>query len=313
MKKFGILVIFTLLTVSLFAQNISDFDIQGNDDGTMTILNYKGDTKSIVIPEKIFNMPVTRLVEGSFKNKGLTSVVIPGTLKFIGNNTFQRNQLTSVTIPETVVYIGNNAFDDNRLTSVALPKKLEYIGNAASANNQLASVTIPGNVITIDNAAFFHNRLTSVRIPDSVTFIGDNAFNINSIINVVIGNGVAFIGSYAFSANNSSDNYDIFNQITSVTLGTSLRYIGSYAFYGHRATTIVIPESIVYIGMDAFRQDNEQNTLKNITIGKQVMFGQDNNSWGAFHDNGNFDLFYVSNQMEAGKYTFSNGTWAFNP
>jgi hypothetical protein len=40
----------------LFAQNTSDFEIQGNDDGTMTILNYKGLEKDIVIPEKIFNM-----------------------------------------------------------------------------------------------------------------------------------------------------------------------------------------------------------------------------------------------------------------
>ena len=42
MKKLTFLAFFTLLAVTAFAQNISDFDIQGNDDGTMTILNYKG-------------------------------------------------------------------------------------------------------------------------------------------------------------------------------------------------------------------------------------------------------------------------------
>jgi len=93
MKKFVFLIVFSLLAVFLFAQNVSDFDVQGNDDGTMTILNYKGTVKDIVIPETIFNMSVTRLKEGSFKNKGLTSVVIPKTVSFIGNETFRQNQM----------------------------------------------------------------------------------------------------------------------------------------------------------------------------------------------------------------------------
>jgi hypothetical protein len=40
MKKFTFLVIFSFLMVALYAQNTSDFEIKGNDDGTMTILNY---------------------------------------------------------------------------------------------------------------------------------------------------------------------------------------------------------------------------------------------------------------------------------
>jgi hypothetical protein len=61
--------------------------------------------KDIVIPEQIFNMPVTRLREGAFSKKSLTRVTIPATVTFIGDNTFSENQLTNVTISETVEYI----------------------------------------------------------------------------------------------------------------------------------------------------------------------------------------------------------------
>jgi hypothetical protein len=285
MKNIVFLAVFCFLLVSLNAQNTSDFEIQGNDDGTMTVLNYKGMTKDIVIPEKIFNMPVSRLREGAFKNKGLTSVVIPNTVSFIGDETFRQNQLTTVIIPETVEYIGNYAFENNRLTTV----------------------TIPGRVLTIGNFAFGGNRLTSVTIPDSVTFIGSRAFDGNSITSVIIGNGVVYIGPSAFSCNGRYNND---NRITSITLGNSIKYIGSDAFYYHRISTVVIPESLVYIGSRAFEPQNS-NSLINITIGKYVMFGTDNGS--AFADNGNFDTIYQNTDKRAGKYTYANGNWSYTP
>jgi hypothetical protein len=289
MKKFTFFAVFVLLTVSLSAQNTSDFEIQGNDDGTMTILNYKGLAKDIVIPEKIFNMPVSRLREGAFKNKGLTSVVIPNTVSFIGEETFRQNQLTAATIPETVEYIGNYAFE----------------------NNRLATIIIPGKVLTIGNFAFAANRLTSITIPDSVTFIGSNAFDGNSITNVVIGNGVVYIGASAFSC---YGNYENDNQITGITLGSSIKYIGDSAFYNHRISTVVIPENVVFIGSRAF-EPRSSNSLINITIGRYVMFGtnDDYNHYGAFHDNGNFDTIYQNTDKRAGKYIYANGNWSYTP
>jgi hypothetical protein len=287
-KKILFLISFVYLTGSLYSQNTSDFEIQGNDDGTMTILNYKGMVKEVVIPEKIFNMPVTRLREGAFEEKGLTKVTIPSTVTYIGNDTFYKNQLTSVTIPETMEYIGNNAFNSNQLTSV----------------------TIPGKVVTIGAGAFRGNRLTSVTIPHSVTYIGNYAFANNSITNVTIGNGVAFIGSSAFYGDyyNGSER----NQITSITLGTGIKYIGSSAFQNHRASSIAIPDNVVFVGSMAFAPYS-QNSLVNITIGKYVMFGV-NSSYvdgGAFSNNGNFDTIYQNNDKRAGKYTLANGNWTY--
>jgi hypothetical protein len=287
MKKFVFGLLFTFLSVFLFAQNTSDFEIKGNDDGTITILDYKGLAKDIVIPEKIFNMPVSRLMKGAFENKGLASVVIPNAISFIDDNTFSKNQLTMVTIPATVEYIGNYAFADNQLVSITIPEKVAIIGDGA----------------------FAENRLTSIRIPDSVTFIGKFAFHDNSITNVIIGDGVVYIGSNAFD---EGSRFDKRNQITSITLGNSIKYIGDGAFRGHEVSTIVIPESVVFIGSEAF-SPKTQDSLINITIGKYVMFGGSNVFSNYFRDGEEFDIIYQNTGKRAGKYAYANNNWSYTP
>jgi hypothetical protein len=283
MQKFILGLVFVFLTVSLFAQNTSDFEIQGNDDGTMTILNYKGMAKDIIIPEKIFNMPVTRLREGAFKSKGLTSITVPATVTFIGNETFRNNQLRTIILLESIEYIGNYAF----------------------AQNQLTSIIIPPKVLTIGDSAFRQNQLTEITIPDSVTYIGYSAFYGNRLQRVIIGNGTVYIGNSAFGA------YDNRNIITSLVLGTSIKYIGEATFQEHQLSSIVFPSGLVFIGRNAFQPDR-QISLTSITIGKYVMFGGDG-SGNAFSNNADFDTIYQNNDKRAGKYAYANGNWSYTP
>ena len=51
MKRFVFFAVFcfSLISVSLNAQSVADFEIVGNDDGTMTIVNYRGSLREIVI------------------------------------------------------------------------------------------------------------------------------------------------------------------------------------------------------------------------------------------------------------------------
>ena len=62
---------------------------------------------------------------------GITSVIIPNTVKIIGKGAFRENKLTSVTIPTSVTSIGNSAFCDNKLTSVTIPNNVTSIGGSA--------------------------------------------------------------------------------------------------------------------------------------------------------------------------------------
>jgi len=189
-------------------------------------LNYKGQAKNIVIPEKIFNMPVTRLQKGAFQGKGLTGVTIPATITFIGDNTFEGNSLTTVLLPNVLAYIGNGAFKNNKLTTIA----------------------IPANVATIGSQAFYGNDLTSIVIPDSVKYIGNEAFRRNLLTSIKIGNGVIFIGDYAFYSDGRIGNSGNSKITTDLTIGNNVMHIGLGAFSGIDMTSLKLPNTLVYVG-----------------------------------------------------------------
>ena len=137
------------------------------------------------------NYEVVPILKVPSKGLGITSVVIPNTVKIIGDMAFERNHLTSVAIPSSVTSIGYRAFYKNNLTSVTIPNSVTSIGDRAFSSNQLTSVTIPTSVTSIGSGAFENNYLTSVTIPNSVTSIGSGAFykyntsnpNLTKIIN----------------------------------------------------------------------------------------------------------------------------------
>ena len=168
--------------VQLVALSIDDcFDF---DTTKGQITNYKKwanalCSDSIAIPSTIRGVAVKSIGDNAFKNKSITSVVIPNSVTSIGNFAFYENKLTSVTIPNSVTSIGDQAFAYNQLTSVTFPNSVRSIKERAFYDNQLTSVTIPNSVTSIGLAAFTYNQLTSVTIPNSVTSIGTSAFSNN--------------------------------------------------------------------------------------------------------------------------------------
>jgi hypothetical protein len=228
------------------------------------IAGYSGEDKDVIIPQKIGKRLVIYIGNKAFKpnNKidGLTSVIIPETVVYIGSDAFNGNQLTSVIIPNSVIRIGNGAFKDNQLISITIPDSVKLMEGSAFANNQLTSVTIPNSITTIENGAFANNQLTSVTIPSSVTTIGDNAFANNPLTSVTIPNSVTSIGENAFAN----------NQLTSVTIPNSVTTIESGAFANNQLTSVTILSSVTTIGNDAFAN----NPLTSVTtIGDNAFDG----------------------------------------
>ena len=66
----------------------------------------------VVIPKKIYGLPVTSIGNYAFSNcSGLTSIEIPYGVTSIGNYAFDSCfSLTSITIPDSVTSIGGDAF-----------------------------------------------------------------------------------------------------------------------------------------------------------------------------------------------------------
>ena len=127
----------------------------------------------VVIPEKINGYTITSIgLEKSeqcriggqcaMNGKGLTSVVIPNTVKKIETWAFEDNQLTMVVIPDTVTTIEYMAFAYNQLTNVTIPDSVTSIGNGAFRYNNLSWVLInsDSNLTDIYSAAFSSSSQT---------------------------------------------------------------------------------------------------------------------------------------------------------
>jgi len=266
MKKMCTIMLVLLLVLTLFSGTAfaadpvqldeGDLTWSDNGDGTVTITDYTGTAKDIIIPDTLDGKSVTVIGDYAFWNNSLTSVVIPSSVTTIGNYAFSYNQLTSVTIPDSVTVIGDLAFYGNQLTSVVIPSSVTTIGNYAFSYNQLTSVVIPSSVTTIGRGVFAENKLTSVTIPDSVTTIGNEAFYRNQLTSVTIPSSVTTIGANAFQN----------NQLTSVVIPSSVTTIGGYAFAENKLTSVVIPSSVTTIGWGAFAY----NQLTSVTIPDSV-------------------------------------------
>jgi len=133
---------------------------------------------------------------------GLSGVIIPDTVKYVGKGAFQFSDLMNVVIGDSVTSIGDGAFKYcAKLVSVIIPNSVTSIGDSAFQQCLwLESVTISDSVTEIGKYAFYQcYALKSVAIPEGVTSIGDYAFQKCSVLrSVTIPDSVTSIGNYAF-------------------------------------------------------------------------------------------------------------------
>jgi len=150
------------------------FETTKNNTG-LTIVNYTGNDKNVVIPRQIDGVTVTR----------------------IGNYAFDSNKLQNIIIPDSVTHIGYAAFYNNALQNVVIPDSVTHISNCAFCNNELQNIVISDSVTHIGNYAFSHNKLQNVVIPNSVTYIGNWAFYNNKPLKQVNGQTARCIDNFA--------------------------------------------------------------------------------------------------------------------
>lgn len=170
--------------------------------------------------------------------------------------------LTSFSIPETVTEIGNYACDScKNLQTVLFPAGLKKVGAHAFDNcKNLVNALLPDGVEDIDEYAFDDcSKLANIRIPASVTRIGYDVFSFTAFYNddTAWEDGkYLYLDDCLLCARDGEDVKDF-----AVRKGT--RLIAEFTFYYNYTdmTELTLPESLVYIGKEAFYHPSNIETV----------------------------------------------------
>ena len=179
---------------------IWDYYIE-NDRAVIT--GYHGNDTEVIIPSEIDGVSVS-IIKGpgggfgvfDYVKHEINTVIISDGITKIINSAFRgksfdpQKGISKVIIPQSVTWIGENAFLDNKLTNITIPSCVIWIGEFAFSHNQLNEVNIPDGITEIAKRAFNGNKLTSIVIPNNVTSIGEYAFCNNPITDITIGSNV---------------------------------------------------------------------------------------------------------------------------
>ena len=210
---------------------------------------------------------------------GCKTSVIPNSVTTIGNSAFYYcHGLTSVTIPNSVTILGSYAFYGCRgLNSVTIPNSVTSISDYVFYQcSGLNSVTIPNSVTSVGGDAFYGcTGLTSVTIGNGLTKVASNAFDYCDALSKVIITDINAWAAIDFTNSKANPLYYAKNiylatnpdvALTQITINTS-REIGTYAFVNWLGTDVVVGDSVMIIGSNAFMTCVN---LINVTIGSNV-------------------------------------------
>lgn len=256
------------------------------EDGCAVITGYSQEAETLVVPEYLDGLPVTRIGAYAFSSSsklkrvilpnGVTSIgddafygcvalemlELPQSLASIGDNAFSRcTSLQSVSIPDGVINIGKSAFRGcDRLSTAALPDSIREVGDEAFAYcAQLEQISLPDSLFSIGNNAFMEcTSLKKITIPAATVFIGTAAFmNCVSLTSFSVSednSAFCFKDNILFSRDRSQVLFGLPSGCSGdIALPPETTVIGDYAFYNcSLITSMLLPEKLLSIGDYAF-------------------------------------------------------------
>jgi len=198
-----------------------DFNLQELDNNELAITKYLGDAEYLIIPDNISGREIVE-VSGFHDKDNLKGVVIPDTVRIIGNSAFiSCSNLESVTLGNNVETIGESAFINcDSLTNVNLPDSITYIGEMAFDVSSIEELYIPIGLSEIKAGAFANGNFSTVTIPENIKIIGRQSFGANDELKTVyIEDGVETIEDQAFSDCDNLEELHIPASVTNIDDG----------------------------------------------------------------------------------------------
>lgn len=210
----------------------------------------------------------------------------------IGEAAFERcSKLTTVDFGNNVTEIGARAFsNDNVLTGLIFPESLKLIGNNAFSNcNSLGEITLLPDMKIDDRAfALCYAGITKINFPETPCTFGANVFNTNTVITqITLPDWMTEIPEGLCSN---------WSKLEDLEWSDDLKTIEGSAFaYCNQLHDVVFPETVTYIGTEAFRAGGTRvstgfgtvDLYEGVTIGDKA-FAEANISELVFHGCANF-------------------------
>jgi hypothetical protein len=203
-----------------------DYQFELNDDGTATVIKYRGGNVMPVVPEEVEGFVITSVGDWAFG-------------RFLG-----KRPLLDITLPDTLTSIGDYAFANcTKLTVLDIPKGVTTIGAAAfSGCASLLRLKLPQGLTVISDWLFKDcHSLTGVSIPYSVRELGKGVFaGCKALAEVFLPDDISAIEFEAFRGCKA---------LSYLTLPPGLTRIGDGAFKGCQSLAhLTIPPRVTYIG-----------------------------------------------------------------
>lgn len=253
------------------------------DNGlAVSVYNYEGASKNVVIPDEINGKPVTTIWFALAENKAIDSITLPKHLTKISRIGFGEanhvkefkisNENTTFKTVDGVLYSKDMSVliayptnkDNTSFTILSTVKEISV--NAFAQNKNLVNVVFNNGVTTIGDFAFMGcEKLTAVEVPDTVNKMGACVFSsckeltkakvsknspvtgntfksCTKLKDVTIPEGVENIGVYAFTDCSS---------LETIKLPSTLKSIENFAFGATAIKKITVPKSVTSIGNHA--------------------------------------------------------------
>lgn len=235
------------------------------EDGHAEIISYRGKDAILLLPDEIEGLPVTVIAKRAFAgNETIEEIVFPDSLVSVKNSAFRScEELKKVTMNPRLKEIESEAFEScEKLEEVYFPDSPEFMGKhvffecEALETIRTASETERGKMFVSGNAIYddYGKTLLYYASGQKEPLVAEE--------------GTETIGAAAcWKA-----------AVREIVLPETVKTIENGAFYGCELDTFELPESLEYIGIEAFgtpfMDDVFESTgkLSSVRLGKNVSF-----------------------------------------